>query len=41
MNIDPNALGTGVQPKAALVEFIDRSDAKSKEELGESWEDMY
>ena len=41
MNIDFDALGTGIQLKAALVELMEGSDAKSEEELGESWEDIY
>jgi hypothetical protein len=40
-NIDPDAPGTGVQPKAASVELVEGSDAESEEELGESWEDVY
>ena len=35
-NINPNTLGIGIQLKAALVELIEGSDAKSEEELGES-----
>ena len=41
VNIDPNTLVTGVQLKAALVELVEGSDAKSKEELGKSQEDIY
>jgi len=36
MNINPDALGTGVQLKAALVELVDGSNAESEEELGKS-----
>jgi len=36
VNINPNALGTGIQLKVALVKFVDKSNAKSKKELGKS-----
>ena len=41
MNINLDVLAIGVQLKAALVELIGGSNAESKEELGEYWEDVY